>query len=720
MSVPGELELEIAGRDLAGPAVDGRPGRAMRGWLLGLPCLLLVGAVLVAPVVHTVAVSLGGPPLGNYAALLRDGETRAAVYGSLSWVLVAVGVCVVGFALAVLSRRVRFGAGLLILVLVAPTAVSMLVSGIAFRMLYDPSHERGAVSALVVAAHDAVTDPAPAAGARPDLSVGSRTALEARPPADGLVTEQTFVAGAVVDLAVLGVLVDVVDLRDPAPQPGTEPGVLSGRVMFGDRALSGVPVVATSLGAPEGTATTDGGGVFRIPVRSSSASTYRLQLPEEAISPRWSPPDWLGPAWVHVVIASAFVWAWVGFAAALFRVGLDAIPRDLLRMARSEGVGRWRQLRTVVLPLLRPVTAVVLLTVVVAAVRLFDLVLVMVPGSVQANADVVALNWWREGPFRTEGESAALSVLLFAVVAVVALFGMRGLRSSWPRLAPPATSPPATPRTTTGYGPWWGVALTAGVALLWAYPLLSLLLTSVRDPRDAAVAGWWAPGRAGPGVESYAEVLGNGLASALGSTTLVAITATALVLLVAVPAAYQLAWGELPPLLTRSLVVLLTLLAVVPVQVYAEPLNAVITQFGLANSRVPLILVHTAAGTPFAVLLLRAAFATAPSGLVAGARLGEVGRRTVFDRVLRHAAPALVAVAVLEFVQVWNDFTLGLLVNGAGAGPLSLALWGQARQFATSSGPLAAGAVLSAVVPVVLFLLTWRVVVRGLTGGGGR
>jgi alpha-glucoside transport system permease protein len=85
--------------------------------------------------------------------------------------------------------------------------------------------------------------------------------------------------------------------------------------------------------------------------------------------------------------------------------------------------------------------------------------------------------------------------------------------------------------------------------------------------------------------------------------------------------------------------------------------------------------------------------------------------------VQRTFRPALVAVAVLEFVLVWNDFIVGFLISGPGSTPLSLVLWGEARQFSTASGPVAAAATVASVVPVVLLLTFWRTVVRGLTTG---
>jgi alpha-glucoside transport system permease protein len=158
-------------------------------------------------------------------------------------------------------------------------------------------------------------------------------------------------------------------------------------------------------------------------------------------------------------------------------------------------------------------------------------------------------------------------------------------------------------------------------------------------------------------------------------------------------------------------------LAVTPVQMYAAPLRDAIDAAGLAGSRVALALVHAAAGLPFAVLLLRSAFASAPPAVVSEALQGPVRQSAVLATVQRTYRPALVAVAVLEFALVWNDFIVGFLISGPGTTPLSLVLWGEARQFSVSSGPVAAAATVASVVPVVLLLSFWRTVVRGLTTG---
>ena len=103
-----------------------------------------------------------------------------------------------------------------------------------------------------------------------------------------------------------------------------------------------------------------------------------------------------------------------------------------------------------------------------------------------------------------------------------------------------------------------------------------------------------------------------------------------------------------------------------------------------------------------------------------GARLG--GRRWwgALRRLGRHNLPAVVAVSVLEFVQVWNDLVVGLLFSGPEATPLGLFLAGQTRGFVSNSGVLAAGSVLASVLPVVLMVLARRQLVAGLVSGGVR
>lgn len=395
-----------------------------------------------------------------------------------------------------------------------------------------------------------------------------------------------------------------------------------------------------------------------------------------------------------------------------------------MRIAKAEGLTPIRRVTRLILPLLRPVVFVVMLTLIVAAVRLFDLVLVLVPGPLQAEVDVGAVLWWRSAE-ATQGERAAMATLLFVMVAVVALGAVWGVRRSRGvtsvllplvprgRVDGRIGSPPRRSALLRG-----SVAVALGlIAVVWLLPIVVLVGTALRSPADAALHGWWSPGTAGLGLESVREMLDSGLLGALGASLFMAGTTALLVAVIAGSVAHSLAWGAAGPRRATAIVVALALLAVAPVQLYAAPMAEWFGSSNLTgtNLNLALILAHTAAGLPFAILLMRGAFLTAPSG---SERMltGEVDRRTEAFGLIRRHWDAVVAVAVLEFVLVWNDLVMGLLLGGTLASPLTVLLWGESRWFHTSAGPLAAGAVLSLMVPLLVLIVGWRTAVRGLAG----
>jgi alpha-glucoside transport system permease protein len=401
---------------------------------------------------------------------------------------------------------------------------------------------------------------------------------------------------------------------------------------------------------------------------------------------------WLGPSLIWWVLASAFAWSWLGFVVVLFRAGLDSAGGATFQLARRA------------LPKPGPVTGIVVLTVLVAAIRVFDLVLIATPKSIQPDVDVVGLHWWRMtlGSADTGGP-AALAVLLFCVVAVISVLGMRTMRPPNQVEPPLISSEDSEPRR------WWSWPLVGLVGLMWTMPVIVLVVTAFRSPDAAGATGWWRFD--GLGLGSFAAAGATWLWPAVAGSLLIAGLATALVLAAAVPLAYLLTW-VVPRKLSRVLTGLLAILAVAPVQMYAGPLGAVFADLGLVGSRAPLALVHAAAGLPFATLVLRTAFRAAP------ARNGRPALDTMWRRGPYRTT--LVAAGVLEFVLVWNDFIVGFLISGPSATPLTLLLWGEARQFGTSAGTVSAAAVVSALIPVTLLLVTWRKVVVGLTGGIAR
>ncbi|MBF6338628.1 carbohydrate ABC transporter permease [Nocardia abscessus] len=405
--------------------------------------------------------------------------------------------------------------------------------------------------------------------------------------------------------------------------------------------------------------------------------------------------------WLAAMLGSAFLWTWLGFLTALFRAGIHAIEADPARagyLYRDDG----RPLALRLYELLRPVLLIAGLAVGVAAARVFDVVLIGVPGALEYQVDSATVHWWRLSADTEPGAAAAYALPLAVLVGAVAWLlqvDVRRHRASWSAVR--AMTVPGRRRI--------GAVRAAGIGLvsvLVLFPIGVLAYTGVR-------------GHDGFGFSAVALVWGDdGLWRSLQTTAWVAGIVTVVVVTAAAPVAYRLAALRPDGTAARVAVVALVVLAVIPAQTYLGPIDGLVDTYELSGTRIPLILVHAAAGLPIAILVLRGAMLAPPGSGAADALHGLASPGTIARRLLASSGPALGAVAVLEFVQVWNDFFIGLVVSGAGASPWSLLLWGEARQFGENAAQVAAGSLVSAVLPVALLLATWRRwVVPGLTGG---
>ncbi|MBB5916300.1 alpha-glucoside transport system permease protein [Nocardia transvalensis] len=453
--------------------------------------------------------------------------------------------------------------------------------------------------------------------------------------------------------------------------------------------------------------------------------------------------------WLFGLLFAVFVWAWLGVLFTLFRAAVDAVEADPVRRdyayhretrpARTELRVPWtgprvraflsararthaarraaRPSRRRLFELVRPVFLVLGLVVAVAAARVFDAILIAVPGSLQYSLDSATVHWWRlvtdDGLDRGVAAAYALPLaVLVGLAAYVLQTNVRRHQTGWaarparepvpPRLAPPGLTGRRRISATTR-----GLLRVLAVSLLAVWPIVVLAVFGL--------IGADGPGLAGPdAVWRDSEML-----RAMANTGWVALWATLLLLCAALPVAHYLAALRSDSAVSKVAVVFLVVFTVMPAQMYVGPIRRVIELFGLTGTSVSsLIVVHAAIGLPIAVLILRGALLAPLDSPAADALHGLAGPGAVVWRVLVAARTALGAVAVLELIQVWNDFFIGLLVSGSDVSPWSLLLWGEARQFNENASHLAAGALLAAVPPTLLLLATWRrFLVPGLTGG---
>ncbi|MFC7470456.1 carbohydrate ABC transporter permease [Actinomadura keratinilytica] len=177
-------------------------------------------------------------------------------------------------------------------------------------------------------------------------------------------------------------------------------------------------VVAETRAGPDGT--------FTLPAEADGA---QLRFPADNFREPYNGVDWLGPSLVTLSVISAYVWMWAGFAMVLIAAGLAGVPRELMEAARIDGANEWQVFRRITVPMLAPVLGVVLVTLMINVLKIFDLIVVIAPGSSRDDANVLAVQLY-DSAFgdRDLGVASAIAVLLFLLVMPVMVTNVRRLR----------------------------------------------------------------------------------------------------------------------------------------------------------------------------------------------------------------------------------------------------------------------------------------------------
>jgi alpha-glucoside transport system permease protein len=141
--------------------------------------------------------------------------------------------------------------------------------------------------------------------------------------------------------------------------------------------------------------------------------------------------DVLLPGPLHTnnfALVAVGVWMWTGFAMVVLSAGLKGISTEVLEAARVDGASEWQIFWHVILPILMPTIAVVGTTLVIQALKKFDMVWVMTAGNY--GTDVVATLMFKEMfNFRNFGRAAALAVVLLAAILPIMLINIRRFRA---------------------------------------------------------------------------------------------------------------------------------------------------------------------------------------------------------------------------------------------------------------------------------------------------
>jgi len=264
------------------------------------------------------------------------------------------------------------------------------------------------------------------------------------------------------------------------------------------------------------------------------------------------------------------------------------------------------------------------------------------------------------------------------------------------------------------------------LVVVWSLPTLGLLITSLRRRSDAEVSPWWDavidPLGTVWSTDAYQNALESGMLDALINTFAVTIPATILPLMVAANAAYAFTFLNFKG--KEVVFSLMVGLMVVPLQAALIPVlrgmvwlqKAVDIQ--LTGTYASAWIVHSAFAMPLAIYIIRNYMLTIPTSLIEAARIDGASYYKIFwSLVLPLSMPAIASFAIFQFLWVWNDYLIAFIFVGQGSPVLTYELLKLLGQYGQGWQDVAAGAFISLVVPLLVFLGLQRFFVRGLTSG---
>ena len=256
------------------------------------------------------------------------------------------------------------------------------------------------------------------------------------------------------------------------------------------------------------------------------------------------------------------------------------------------------------------------------------------------------------------------------------------------------------------------------VLIVWLLPLIGVLLTSFRSLADINSGNYWGWPTEFALVENYTQVFTvTPMIQYFFNSLVITIPTVVGTLTLSSLAGYSLAKHRF-----RGNFLIFALFIAgnfVPAQILMIPVRNLTLNLGVYDTKMGLILFHTAFQTGFCTFFLRGFIKEIPHELVESARIeGASEFRVYWNIILPLLLPALAALAVLEFTFIWNDYFWALvLVQGDEARPITLGIQALRGRWTASWHLISAGSIVAALPPVIMFFMLQKHFIAGLTMG---
>lgn len=259
------------------------------------------------------------------------------------------------------------------------------------------------------------------------------------------------------------------------------------------------------------------------------------------------------------------------------------------------------------------------------------------------------------------------------------------------------------------------------LSISYLMPIYVMVVTSLKSIDEINRTNYLVP-TLKPQWNNYVEVLKGSerfrsqMLSRLLNSSIISFTVTILALLFGGLGGYYLSRHR--NILARVLFVLVGIALYLPYQVIIIPLAILMARTGLSQSYAGLIISYLVLNMPLASVLLGTFFLSIPRELEEAAAVDGASKiQTFFRVVVPISLPAYTSAAIIIFTQVWNEFFLALTLSSRSTQTVQVVMAEAKGTTLVLYNLQMAAALISASVPLLLFILLGRYFVRGVLAG---
>lgn len=256
----------------------------------------------------------------------------------------------------------------------------------------------------------------------------------------------------------------------------------------------------------------------------------------------------------------------------------------------------------------------------------------------------------------------------------------------------------------------WTAAVLIFFPILWIFVLsLKTEGDAIKTPLQILSAGWT--------LESYAVVQERSdYFKHFTNSVIVAVGSTLLGILVAVPAAWSMAF--VPSKRTRGILMWMLSTKMLPAVGVLYPIYLLFIQLGILDSRIGLVIVLMLINLPIIVWMLYTYFREIPAEILEAARMDGAGMRSELLYVLTPMAiPGIASTVLLNVILAWNEAFWTLNLTAAKAAPLTAFIASYSSPEGLFYAKLSAASVMAIAPILVMGWFSQKQLVRGLTFG---